>query len=310
MRLHHQRALPTPDTGAHLAGVIDLVDGGDLERRIIRAGRPDRPSEAHLRAPRAVRLAARLGLSIDPATAQAITRHATHLDGVSRERIGEELRRMLAHPTRVAAADMLQRLRLDGPTLDESSRPTTLPSLRAMSDNARFPAALAAWTIDRSHASDSGLDSLALDRALAQTPSRLRAALCLSNDERDRLRETLLCVREIVEGWAGRSVAGRKRLAARGAFPDALAAVSGRDGPLAASVLADVAELASTPPGLCPAPLITGDDLVARGYAPGPRFKAALDAAYDAQLEGRVATARQAMDLCARILDPDSRPAD
>ena len=46
-----------------------------------------------------------------------------------------------------------------------------------------------------------------------------------------------------------------------------------------------------------PAPLITGDDLTAAGAVPGPKFKLALDAAYDAQLEGRIQTREQAMEL-------------
>lgn len=292
-----------------LGRVIDLVDGvRDLERRIIRAvGDPDdRLAEDHLRALRAVRLAARLGFSIEPATAEAITRHATLLDGVSRERIGDELRRMLSHPSRVVAADLLQRLRLDGPSLDESSRPgSALSCLQSMSDNAPFAACLAAWSIDRALATPSSLDTLALDRALRETPARLRAALCLSNDERDHLRDTLACVRELAGEWHSRSVAGRKRLAARPAFPDALAAVSGRDGALAARVLADVASLASTPGGIRPEPLITGDDLVAMGFSPGPRFKAALEAAYDAQLEGRASTREEALAACSPFLSDD-----
>jgi poly(A) polymerase len=36
--------------------------------------------------------------------------------------------------------------------------------------------------------------------------------------------------------------------------------------------------------------LVTGDDLIAAGYHPGPEFKAMLEAAEDAQLEGRAAT--------------------
>jgi poly(A) polymerase len=34
--------------------------------------------------------------------------------------------------------------------------------------------------------------------------------------------------------------------------------------------------------------LVTGDDLIAAGYAPGPRFKEILNAVEDAQLEGRL----------------------
>ncbi len=46
-----------------------------------------------------------------------------------------------------------------------------------------------------------------------------------------------------------------------------------------------------------PALLLTGSDLIAAGYKPGPAFKAMLEAAEDAQLEGSVKTKNQALRL-------------
>jgi poly(A) polymerase len=46
-----------------------------------------------------------------------------------------------------------------------------------------------------------------------------------------------------------------------------------------------------------PAPLLRGDDLIAQGYTPGPAFKCILQAVEDAQLEGRVHTRREALQL-------------
>jgi len=43
--------------------------------------------------------------------------------------------------------------------------------------------------------------------------------------------------------------------------------------------------------------LVTGRDLIAAGYAPGPKFKAMLEAAEDAQLEGAVSTPDEALSL-------------
>ena len=37
-----------------------------------------------------------------------------------------------------------------------------------------------------------------------------------------------------------------------------------------------------------PSPLVTGDDLIAAGYSPGPQFKEILSAVEDAQLDGRL----------------------
>ena len=46
-----------------------------------------------------------------------------------------------------------------------------------------------------------------------------------------------------------------------------------------------------------PTLLLTGSDLIAAGYKPGPGFKAMLEAAEDAQLEGSVKTKKQALRL-------------
>ena len=43
--------------------------------------------------------------------------------------------------------------------------------------------------------------------------------------------------------------------------------------------------------------LLTGADLIAAGYEPGPRFSEILSAVEDAQLEGRIRTAGEAMAL-------------
>jgi len=45
-----------------------------------------------------------------------------------------------------------------------------------------------------------------------------------------------------------------------------------------------------------PAPLITGADLIAAGYRPGPRFAEILSAVEDAQLEHRLSTPAEALD--------------
>ena len=46
-----------------------------------------------------------------------------------------------------------------------------------------------------------------------------------------------------------------------------------------------------------PAPLITGRELIAAGYHPGPQFKEMLHAVEDAQLEGTITTAGEALEL-------------
>ncbi|MBW8837428.1 MAG: HDIG domain-containing protein [Burkholderia sp.] len=49
-----------------------------------------------------------------------------------------------------------------------------------------------------------------------------------------------------------------------------------------------------------PEPLITGDDLIAAGYAPGPVFKQILSAVEDAQLDGGLQSKKQAMKFVSQ----------
>jgi poly(A) polymerase len=60
-------------------------------------------------------------------------------------------------------------------------------------------------------------------------------------------------------------------------------------------------QLAAIPPEkMRPAPLLTGDDLIVAGYTPGPLFKEILSAIEDGQLEGRLQSKDEAMQLVAR----------
>jgi poly(A) polymerase len=82
------------DTGE----ILDFVDGqADLRAGIIRAiGEPDRRfAEDKLRMLRAVRFAARFGYEIEPETFKAIRKHAREIKQVSRERIRDELTKLL-----------------------------------------------------------------------------------------------------------------------------------------------------------------------------------------------------------------------
>jgi poly(A) polymerase len=61
------------------------------------------------------------------------------------------------------------------------------------------------------------------------------------------------------------------------------------------------AKLAEIPPEkIRPAALVTGDDLIAAGYAPGPRFREILEAVEDAQLEGRLLSRDTALEFVKR----------
>lgn len=274
--------------------VIDLVNGmADLRAKVLRAvGVADeRLGEDHLRALRAVRLAARLGFSIDRTTEDAIRRHASDLAGVSRERIGDEVRRIMGDPSRGRAMDVLTRLGLDAPVLQEPHREGSCAVLAGLPPDASFPLALAAWAIDRAGSSPPP----------AGLTGRWREVLMLSNDETAGLQATLQILETLRREWPRLTVAVQKRVAARPESDDALTLLSLAEPARGTAARARVRELASDGVGLAPAPLIDGDELVRMGMTPGPRFKRILDGVYDAQLEGRVRTLEQAREL-ARTL--------
>lgn len=106
---------------------------------------------------------------------------------------------------------------------------------------------------------------------------------------------------EVLLGKSEPGLAARKRFLARPTAGETRALLS------AVGIFAErigwlearFAELAGTE--VAPTPLITGDDLVAAGMTPGPAFKRVLEAVYDAQLEGRVGTRAEAMEMAASL---------
>jgi len=279
--------------------IIDYVGGQrDINEGIIRAiGDPQaRINEDHLRMLRAVRFAARFEFVIEKNTAEAIRSASEHLQGISRERIGEEVRRMLSNRHRGAAASMMQDLRLDAAALHEPHTANEPVRVARLPEPASYPAALAAWLLDR-----HGEVGRPAAREIAR---RWRSALMLSNQQFSALGQRLTVHHHLLHDWRSQSVAWQKRLAASEGFDEALAIIRAVDAPACHAVESRVAELAAT--GLNPPPLLTGDDLIAAGLDPGPRFKQILAGVYDAQLEGRVRDHAAALAL-ARDLAAHSR---
>lgn len=288
---------PQAPGGGH---IIDHVGGlKDLEAGLLRAvGDPERRlAEDHLRALRAVRFAARLGFAIDAATAAAVRRHAAELRGVSRERIGDEVRRMLAHPRRARAAELIQDLGLDAPVLNEPTLRVPLGTLAGLHERAPLGQSLAAWALDRLAAGATGVD----EAQAASVVSRYRASLMLSNLETEELAGLLRTHRALVDRWPGARVSQRKRWAATGTFSQAVELVAIHRPESARAVREAVAALGSDGVGIAPIPLVTGDDLTAMGMKPGPAYRRILDEVYDAQLEGKVRDLHGARELAARL---------
>ena len=301
---------PLVDTRTTIRGrvvrgeIIDLVGGrDDLERGVVRAvGTPSaRLAEDHLRALRAVRFTARLGFEIESDTADAIRAHAADLKGVSRERIGEECRRMLSHPERAVAAWTLQYFGLDSAILDRhtDAAPSLLGRLPADAD---YPTCLAAWAGDR---------GAVVERSqIVGLVAAWRTALDLSNDERDALKDTLETWSVLEREWGGLPMAAQKRVAARPRFMPALALVASRSPEEMVRIRKGVDQLAATPTGIAPEPWVTGQTLRDLGFTPGPAFREVLDAAYDAQLDGSAEDAADAKALAARLLTQTARDDD
>ncbi len=285
--------------------IIDHVGGrADLAAGVLRAiGDPDaRLAEDRLRALRAVRFAARFALAVDPATEAAVRRVAHDLRAVSRERVGNELRRMLAHPTRTRAAALVEDLGLAPATLLEPPCAADLARVAALPPGAPFEEALAAWMLGRPH--DGRMAPSCADDVPHADDSRARClawrdALVLSNDETDALVAMLGMRARVAGGWAPADRALRKRMASAAGFAGACALLAAEGQAVSARVASDLPALRAE--GLRPAPFVTGDDLVALGMAPGPRFKTVLDAVYDLQLNGTVADRPAALEAAKSL---------
>jgi len=286
-----------------LGRVIDFVGGqSDLTMGLIRAvGDPDaRLREDHLRALRAVRFAARFSFPVDPSTAAAIRRHARDLSGVSRERIGEELRRMLSHPTRADAFRLLIEWSLAQQVFGfEPADGCTAKVQSALPQTASFEVSLAAALIDLG-LGDGSETSISGD-AFPSGFSLTRSALMLSNEEHARLTQLLRLRPAIRDQWRTMGVAAKKRAAARGTFSDQMVLCQAETPAAAAQVSSDVAALTSDGIGIDPPRLLRGDHLITAGWRPGPTFKNVLEEVFNAQLEGRVATFDEARELANRM---------
>jgi poly(A) polymerase len=295
-----------PQTGA----VVDYVKGqDDIAARCIRAiGDPhERIAEDRLRMLRAVRFAARLGFAIDPATSAAVRAHSGELRSVSPERVGDEVRRMLAHPARARAAQLVEAHALDGAIfgVGVDGAGGAHPRLAGLPSDAAWTTALAAWWLDRAAAGGGGRVPGTDAAEVARVVSGLRSRLVLSNDETEALLACLAARRAQLGGFESLTLARRKRWMAAPGFDAALAILETEDRARAA-LLRDEADR-ELPARRLPTPLVDGNALVSEGMRPGPEFKVLLDLAMDAQLEGRVDSREGALALIRSAVQGTSR---
>ncbi len=313
--------------------VLDYVGGrADLAAGVIRAiGEPAvRFGEDHLRLLRAVRFAARLDFVIEPETLAAIRRLHPLIRKVAAERVRDELVCILTEGGARRGFEML-----DGTGLLAE----ILPEVAAMKGVAQPPEfhpegdvwihTLLLLEYLRNPTITVALGALLHDVGKPSTfrvAGRIRfdghveAGVALSREILRRLRfssQQIERVAALVANHMRFKDANRMRESTWKRFLrlphfeehlelhrlDCLASHGRLD--TYELVRARFAELSAQE--LKPKPLLTGADLIAAGYQPGPAFARMLAAAEDAQLESRVRTPEEALDLVRREFGEPSR---
>ena len=270
--------------------VIDYVGGEvDLKAKVLRAiGDPvARFTEDKLRILRAVRMAARFELSIDPATLAAAKEMAPQIRAVSAERIAEELRKILTNKHRERGVRLLGEVGLVEHILPEVDRSPDEWE-RTCSALGRFPhpqyvpfeAAFAALL--------RGIES--------KTITNLCRRLRLSNDELERV--VWLCKhRTSLTDARHQPNSQLYPLVVQPGIGDLinLHHAEGGDPSFVVELIHFCDESVLNPP-----PLLTGDDLKAMGLKPGPKFKSLLEDIRRMQLDGELRNRAEAEEKVRR----------
>jgi poly(A) polymerase len=308
--------------------VLDFVGGrADLADGLVRAiGDPERRfSEDKLRMLRAVRFAARFEYKIDAITFFAIQHLAPQIHQVSRERVREELTKMLTEGRAQRAFQLL----------DESGLlQQVLPEISAMKGVEQPPQFHPEGDVfvhtlllldklpvgcSKTLAWGALLHDVGKPPTFRVAPDRIRfdghveigvkmtAEICrrlrFSNDETGQILALVANHMRFADVKRMKESTLKKFLRLPG-FDEHLALhridCLSSHGQLSSYDYSQ-AQLRSLPPeAIRPKPLITGRDLIGAGYEPGPRFREILIAVEDAQLEGRLTTSASAMEFVRR----------
>jgi poly(A) polymerase len=307
--------------------VLDFVGGRkDLEAGIVRAiGDPEtRFAEDKLRMLRAVRFAARFEYTIEPATFAAIQRLAPQIQVVSHERVRDELTRMLTEGHARRAFLLLDESGLLKQVLPEISAMKGVeqpPEFHPEGDvfvhtlllleNLPQPCPLTlAWG---ALLHDVGKPPTFRVAERIRFDDHVNVGVKMAEEICRRLRFSSADTEQILAlvdnhmrfGQATRmSASTLKKFLRMPSFDEHLALHR-------ADCLASHRNLATyefvrqkqqeiPPEVMHPAPLVTGNDLIAAGHLPGPKFREILSAVEDAQLEGRLPSREAALDFVHR----------
>jgi poly(A) polymerase len=316
--------------------VIDFVGGrGDLRAGVVRTiGDPAaRFCEDHLRLLRAVRFATLLGFVIERQTARAIRTHAPLLAKVSSERVRDELVRILTSGRGGRGIGLMAELGLLPPVLPEVAaldgvaqsaefhpEGDVLTHTRLVLEEYREGGAIVAMAallhdVGKPATAERGPDGRIGFPGHADLSARMAREICrrlrFSAAETDAI-EALVAHHMDFPNIPKMREAKRRRFLLRPDFEahlelhrmDCRASHGKLD--LYAWCVERRAALLAEPPPL--RPLLSGHDLKAMGFEPGPAFRTILDALLDAQLEERVRNAAEAQRfVLSRYAPPNGK---
>ncbi len=305
--------------------VLDFVGGRkDLAAHVLRTiGEPaQRFAEDKLRMLRAVRFAARFGYTIEDKTFSAIRELASQIHQVSRERIRDEILKMLTEGRARCAFELLDQTALLQEVLPEIKKMQgvqqppqyhpegdvwihTLMLLEGLPAGCSRTLALGALLHDVGKPPTFRIapDRIRFDQH-AEVGTKMAEEICrrfrLSNDDTDQVLSLVANHMRFADVTRMKE-STLKRFFRLPKFEEQLelhrldCMSSHRD--LGLYEFAREKFHALPPEQIRPVPLITGDDLIAAGYRPGPLFKELLTAVEDAQMDGSVSTKAEALEL-------------
>ncbi|MDR3724077.1 MAG: CCA tRNA nucleotidyltransferase [Terracidiphilus sp.] len=307
------------------AAVVDYVGGlADLDAGVIRAiGRPEaRFEEDHLRMLRAVRFAARFGFEIDPGTEVAIRGLAPRIAAVSRERVRDELTKMLTEGRARRAFELLLATGLLAEVLPEAARmvgveqpPQFHPEgdvwthiLLVLDQLEPGCSMTLAWgallhDVGKPATFSRGADRIHFN-GHADVGVAIAGELCrrfrFSNEETRQIVKLVGNHMRFMDAQRMKD-ATLKRFFRLGRFEEHLALhrmdCVASNGDLSNWEYA-LRRWQETPEAeVRPQLLVTGRELIEAGYRPGAGFRPMLEAVEEAQLEGTIRTAEEGLKL-------------
>jgi poly(A) polymerase len=303
--------------------VLDHVEGAaDIQARVLRTvGDPDtRFAEDYLRMMRAVRFAFRLGFRIDPPTYKAIQKHAPSIQYISAERIKDEFDKILVHRDAGKAFRCLHDSGLLRHTLPEVDAMEGVPQpeqfhpegdvfehTMIMLDLMEAPSRALAYSVLLHDVGKPPTLTYGEDRIRFNCHDKVGENLARTICSRlrfpkDMTKKVVHIIGNHMRFMHVRQMkqAKLKRLMAQETFSDELELhrldCLASHGDIsnwefltrAAQAFQDEKEEILTP-------LITGKDLIALGYTPGPLFSTILRSVEDARFEKVVTTKKQAI---------------